>query len=86
MYLAHSWMSYYRTIPYRSIMTLDLLLLLLIIDLSSLLDFLQIQLGTKKSPPFCATFFVLSISLSLVEFEWKNLYRWKAEMLNFFIV
>ena len=31
-------------------------------------------------------FFHLIISLSFLEFQWKILYRWKADILNFFIV
>ena len=45
-----------------------------------------IQLGTKKSSPLSATFFVLTITLSFLEFEWKILYRWKAKILDFFMV
>ena len=48
--------------------------------------YLYIQLETKKSPPPSASFFVLTITLSFLEFEWKILYRWKAKMLNFFMV
>ena len=46
----------------------------------------NIQLGTKKSPPLFASFFVLTITLSFLEFEWKILYRWEAKMLNFFML
>ena len=40
----------------------------------------------KKIPPLSATFFVLTISLSFLECEWKILYRLKAEILDFFMV
>ena len=43
-----------------------------------------IYLETKKSPSLSEIFFVLTISLSFLEFEWKILYRLKANILNFF--
>ena len=40
----------------------------------------------KKMLPPLKTFFHLIISLSFLEFEWKILYHWKANILNFFII
>ena len=40
----------------------------------------------KKMLPLLNTFFHLIVSLSFLEFEWKILYRWKADILNFFMV
>ena len=40
----------------------------------------------KKNVATLKYFFHLIISLSFLEFEWKILYHWKANILNFFMV
>ena len=51
------------------------------------LYYLQEIHPTKKKCCHSKILFIhLSISLSFLEFEWKILYRWKANILNFFMM